>query len=883
MIELEFENTNSARWPLKARSKNFEFIFSGSFNPARIQNENLRNLLGFCSKVLFWAILLLGIGGLFTSSYFCWLLKDPLFLIRPSVFNIAFYFGIFAALYLWSQKKEKEISQYSPNLAGWESLGGLKNGVRVDIFELFSESAKKVWGNSLNMAKKRRDDLKKLNPKFNLRINPEVTANDLALSLLNDKNIGMVFLRLGVDIDEIKKLVKKYSLINSEEPKETLAKIPFAAFTESLKLHNKTVDPLMLLCALAQNLPKEHFLQAMFFNIDLTADKLEIISSWIFNLKILSDDLKIFHKLSKFKPDNEINKGLTSVPTYYLDQFSRDLTHMAKRGALPLALGRGADLHEIFKILSSGSRNLLVKGEAGTGRTTLVNELAYKMATEQVPKIWQDKRLVSLEISAILGQPQKCEQIFIQCLNEAEKSGNIILVIEDAHSLARASSQNGLSLLELLVDFLQNYNLMAIATTGLEDYVDYLKPCANFDQVFTSYELSPLSKEGIMLACCVRASLLEGQNQCLFLYQAIEEAVKLTDLFMKGEGQPQKAISVLVEAANRAKNSSNKVVSPGEIQKIVSEKTHIPSQTLSQNEEEKLLNLETELSKYIVGQNAAVTAIAEGLRRARSGLSSQARPLASFLFLGPTGVGKTEIARVLAKKYFGEEHYLIRLDMSEFQGPEGIIKLLGSPERKIDPPLIKHLKNYPFCLLLLDEFEKASSEIINLFLQILEDGRLTSGQGEVLDMTHCLIIATSNAGSKQIQAGLKEHKTFEQIKQQLFSLTLTATFPPELLNRFDAIILFSSLDTEQIKQIAILQLQDLKQKLFEKGIKAEFSDNVVSDIAQNAFDPSLGARPIRRYIQDHLEGFVAKLILGKQLPRGANITIDLVDGQLTVK
>lgn len=883
MIDLDYQTSTDNLWPLKAHADRTSLVFSGGFSLKRVESERATRLLHACIEILLWAFIVFGVFTFGLSAFLGWQIRDWHFLLRPSPLNLAFWIGAFAALYLWAMHKQQALQTMGLNLLHWQEKGAAE-GEAIDVFELFDAEARAAWNNAVYLAKARSDSAKKIMPQRAVAESSlEVTANDLALALFDSKSIRLVFARLGVSGEDVKTLLHSYSIFYSDGIKPTMEKIPFVAFTEALKLHNKSIDSLMLLCALTICLPPEHILQVIFFNIDLTIEKLEILASWIFNLKLLAQDLSLFFKLSKYKPDNEVNKGLTAVPTFYLDRFSQDLTFYAKHGALPIALGRGWDLHEIFKLLSAGSRNLLIKGQPGTGRTTLINELAYKMATEQVPKIWQDKRLVALEISGILGKPERAEQVFVQCLQEAAKSDNIVLVIEDLQALAHAEGTIGLSLLELLIDFLQSHHLMVLGTSSLGDYTDYLHPAANFDATFTAYELSPLSKEGIMLACCVKASILEGKDKCFFQYPAVEQAVELTDLYLKEAGQPQKAISILVEAASRGKNSRDRVITPEVIQKIVSEKTHIPSQTFTQNEAEKLLNLEEEMAKFIVGQKAALVAVAEGLRRARSGLASANRPLASFLFLGPTGVGKTEVARVLAANYFGEEKYLLRLDMSEFRGSDGLNKLLGTPGASLDPPLVKHIKNYPFCLLLLDEFEKASPEILNLFLQVLEDGRLTSERGETLDLTHCLIIATSNAGTKDIQEGIKANKTLEQIKQQLFSLVLSNIFPPELLNRFDSIILFSPLSPEEVKRIAFLQLQGLKQKLLAKGIKADFSDTVISDIAKNAFDPLLGARPIRRYVQDHLENFIAKLLLGKSLPRGSNVLIDLENGQLVIK
>ncbi|MCX6797458.1 MAG: AAA family ATPase [Candidatus Doudnabacteria bacterium] len=877
MFELKFIKTKQPNnWPIKAIGDNFTFVFSGQLNQGRIKKENLRRILEISAQFFLWLILALGLAALAINIWASLRFHNWFFILAVSPSALIFWVSCYTTAYLWAKQKQRWLNRQILSAFYLKDEITLSQTAKktLDVYELFDEDTKKTWDNTLNYTKKYRT--KNLGPQ-------EASAIDLLLSLIDNGSVEMVFLRLGVNIEDIRTILKNYVLLSPGQSQEELSAVPFLALAETLKLHNKIIDPLMLLCGLVASLKEDHIIKAILFNIDLDLEKLETLASWIFHLKLLRDDFKLFEKLSKFKPAGEINKGLTSLPTFFLDRFGQDMTLMAKYGRLPLALGRNADLLEIFQLLADGRKNLIVKGEAGSGRTTLINELAYKMATEQVPAALQDKRLVRLEIAAILGNAQKSEYILVHALKEALASGNIILIIEDLHELSKAYGAEGLSLLEILLNFLQSHPLTAIGTTTVENYTDYLKSVADFESVFTSYELRKLTRNEILLACCIRASILEAQNRCLFRYQAIEKAVDLTDLYIKGLGQPQKTISILVEAASRAKGQTKKIITENQIQQIISEKTHIPAQTLGEEETEKLLHLEELLSKYIVGQNQAVVAVAEGLRRARSGIASKNRPLASFLFLGPTGVGKTEVARTLASVYFGDNKYLLRVDMSEYQGSDGINKFLGTPEGKIDSVIIKHIKNYPFCLLLLDEFEKAGPEILNLFLQILEDGRLTTAKGETVDLTHALIIATSNAGSREIQEGIRKNLSMDQIKTKLFSQTLTQIFPPELLNRFDGIVVFSPLSPNEIEQVSLLQLEYLKKELLNKGVKAEFSGKVIKDIAQKAFDPQLGARPIRRYIQDHLESFVAKLLLSKKIARGSKISIDLVDEKYILK
>ncbi|MCL5774711.1 MAG: AAA family ATPase [Patescibacteria group bacterium] len=887
MLELNIEKNSGQGWPMKAASGKIAFVFGGNLEADRVSKERLKVFLENTLLAVLWSLLVLGILSLAAAAYLgfnAWgmaYVTEGKFLFESSSYAFVFWISMLTNLYLWAKYMEKNADGRDADLASLEERSWQQvKEETVDVYELFDKPAKKAWNNSLKFAQKRQRDLEKL---FNEKSNeaPQILATDLLLSLLENTSVASLFYRIGVSVKDVAEVVKNYSLLAGKHRglMENFAQIPFSALQEASKLHNKAIDPLMLLCALPSCIDDEHIIQAVFLNINLSQEKLENIASWLFHLKLLGEDLRLFSRLSKFKPDSDINTGLTSVPTVFLDRYGQDLTRLAKYARLPVALGRAHDLKEMFKIATAGSGNIVVKGDVGSGRTTLINELAYKMASEQVPSIYQDKRLVKLEISGILGSGQKTESLLVQTLKEAVFSGNIILVIEDIHELAKAVTASGLSLLDILINFLQSHQLTVIATTSVEDYTEHLRDAPNFEQVFNPYELRHLSRNEILLACCIRCSLLEAHNDCLFKYQAIEQAVDLSDIYIRGQNQPQKAIAVLVEAAARAKQAPHKIVTETLIQEIISEKTHIPAQTLKEDETEKLLHLEELMGRRVIGQRAAVTAVAEGLRRARSGLASGARPLASFLFLGPTGVGKTEIARTLADIYFGEDRFLLRLDMSEYHGPDGITKLLGRSDMDNDTPIVRHIKNYPFCLLLLDEFEKASPEITNLFLQILEDGRLTSGKGEVLDLTHTLIIATSNAGSTDIQDGIRQGLSIDRIKTRLFNQTLNKFFPPELLNRFDAVVVFSPLTQDEIEQVSLLQLQALQKELLQKGVKANFTINVARDVAQNAYDPALGARPIRRYIQDHLEAFVAKLLLQKKLKRGSIVTIDLVDGE----
>lgn len=781
------------------------------------------------------------------------------FFLEPHFFNFAFWLSVIADLYLWALFIERHrLAQARLSL-----LRSQTKQSSIDVYAAYSESAKKVWNDALTKAS-----------------GQPVTMWHILQSLLIDPQVQITLMRLKISIPRATELFTH----TGQALPEVVLRVPFAAFAKASELRSMEVTPLTMLCGLLSELPPNHELIANLELLQIDMPSLLLVARWMTTVDALASEQKRFRHLASFKPDNEINVGLTAVPTPYLDQFSEDLTVQAKFGHLPLALGREGDIEEIFKILDEGKPHLLFMGNIGTGRTTVINDVAHKMATEEVPRLLQDKRLIALQLAAISGSQAPAEKVLIEALTEAERSGNIVLVMEDVHLLAKMQSSQGLSILEVLLNHLQSSNLVILATTTENDYQNYLHNALNFESLFTRYELQKLSEDAIVIAACIKASLLENQHNLFFTLESIRQAAALSEQYVQDMGQPQKTVAVLAEIAQKFSDSKLVVITGEMVGEYISEKAHVPTAVVSGDEADKLLTLEAKLSESVVGQKEAVKAVSAALRRARSGLdSTKQRPIASFLFVGPTGVGKTELAKTLAREYFGDPKFLLRLDMSEYRGDDGLQRLLGSPDDVANSLFVNHLKNYPFCLFLLDEFEKASPEVLNLFLQILEDGRLTTGKGETLNLTHAIIIATSNAGTADIQTGLKGGENLESIKSRLFEQILMKQFAPELLNRFDGVILFTPLSQAEVEQVARLQLAGLAAQLEqEKGLKFVYSDDTVSFIAAHGYDQSLGARPIRRFIQDSVENLLAEYLLRNKPQRGTQLTLVIKDDQLTL-
>lgn len=865
--EIQFSPA-SGNWPLRAQREDVSLVFTGDFNQARVLQEKAVAASTKLVDLIAYIVVGIGLLAFIYSAYDIGVGKtDLLFAFRGSWENLFVWVGVLAALYVWARRiqeaAEYEVSRVlsAANLSSWKKLGG-----QIDVYSLYTRGAREVWNEIMRVQSERKAS--------------EPNTVHVFLALLQHKSIEMVFYRFGVSPKEViaalEGMLEQPLDVNKES--EWVARLPFVAFSEAVKLRNRSVDPLMLLCALVLELPDGHPIQKFLYNLDLTYDKLEIIASWLFNLDLLIEEDRVFRKLAKHKSDIGINKGLTAVPTPYLDQFSVDLTIKAKYHKLPLAMGRETDTDKVLDLLSHNGKSVLVMGGVGTGRSTVLAEIAYRMASEQVPDAVQDKRLIRLELAGILGSKASPEQALSNIFNEAGHSGNIIFALDDVQQLTKAVGSEGLSVLELLLGLMEDSRIPVIATTTPENYQTKLSSTANFTERFVTYELIDLDERAIMLASSVQASMLEASTGAFFQFQAVQEAVRLSDSFFHDVGQPQKTVQLLSEAAQSVKSAPEgpqKLITPEIIQKVVSEKTHVPTASFTQEEADKLLNLESEIGRRVIGQQEAVKAVAEGMRRARSGLSSGQRPLASFLFVGPTGVGKTELAKTLAAVYFGDERYLLRLDMSEYRGDDGMRKLVGIPGQSVETPFVTHLKTYPFSLFLLDELEKASPDVLNLFLAVLEDGRITTASGQTLDLTHTIIISTSNAGTPEIQSGIKEGHTLENIKSELMEKILINYYRPEFLNRFDGVILFEPLKPAEIEQITSLQLAQVARKLEERKIKLSFSEAAINKVALDAFDPLLGGRPIRRYIQDHVESVIAKLLLSKSLDRGGQVTIDV--------
>ncbi len=565
--------------------------------------------------------------------------------------------------------------------------------------------------------------------------------------------------------------------------------------------------------------------------------------------------------------------------TLALDRYSRDITSELTSGRLrPYLVGRDLEIDTVTKILARHSRqNVLLVGEPGVGKSTIVQALAMRSLNGLTLTAVRYKRFLQLDLTSLLSSagPGEVEQRTKDLLTDAERAGNIVLVIPDISYLVGAGEgvvQNDLS--GLFLQALQGNRIQVIALTDHQGFTKYLEPRKSFVQSFETVEVAPASVEQSIRVLEKIAPEIESRQALTLTYAAIKAAAELSQRYLPTKDLPGKAIDLLDEAAVEASSGGKNKLDAEALATLITRKTRIPLGKLEGPEKDKLLNLEAALHERVVGQDQALQAVSGALRRARAGLRDERRPIGVYLFLGPTGVGKTETAKAVAAAYFGNEKAMIRLDMSEYASSEDQVKLIGANGES--GKLTEAVTQNPFSLILLDEVEKASPKILDTFLQVFDEGRLTDGSGRTVDFTNDIIIATSNAGAEQIREIIKSKSDLASQKGALIDQLLkSGIFRPEFLNRFDEIVLFEPLSVPEIVKVVQLMLRTLDQRLKRQDITLEITDAAVKKIAEAGYDPIFGARPLRRYIQDHVEGVLAKKLLEDEVKRGDTITLDV--------
>lgn len=652
---------------------------------------------------------------------------------------------------------------------------------------------------------------------------------------------------------------------------EKIEKIMLLAFEEARRGFAKAVEPAHIFSAVSQL--GDDYIKRLIALFDLRPGDL---ASVVVFRHTASPKLTGFFSRHFRKRARVINRAWTSRPTPKLDKHSTDLTGLARAGEIGFIVGHEAEYKRVVDILSRESRpNALLIGEPGVGKDTLVRHLAFQMVNDRVPKPLFDKRLVEVHFSNILAHASgdNLENMLREIAGEVAKAGNVILYIPDIHQLSKSETSGRLSAIDVLLPIFRDGFFSVIGATTPREYKKFLEPNSEFSAAFEEVEVQELSEEESERYLAYKSLLLERPHDIVISFGAIKQAVKLAHKYFRQSLLPTSAEDLLKEALAKALREGKTSLTAEEVISTAESRVNVPMRFAGKAEAESLLNLEEKIHESLIDQEEAVVAVSRSLREYRSGLSRKGAPIASFLFVGPTGVGKTELSKILSKLQFGSEKFLVRFDMSEYQQKESLVRFIGSADGSIFGSLTDAVLKHPYSLILLDEFEKANSDIINLFLQVLDDGRITDGLGRVVSFENTIVIATSNAHSVFIKESLEKGRTMEEISGQL-KTKLTDFFRPELLNRFSKIIVFKTLSRDDIKKITQLKLKELKKILLEtQGVSLECDESAVLELARLGFDPVFGARPLRGVISEKLNASLAERILKGQIKRGDSVLV----------
>ena len=647
-----------------------------------------------------------------------------------------------------------------------------------------------------------------------------------------------------------------------------------------------------------------------------------------------------------------------------LAEFTRDLTEAARQGKLDPVIGREKEIQRVIQILSRRTKNNPVLiGEPGVGKTAIAEGLAQRIAAADVPEELLDKRVLSLDLSGMVAGTKyrgEFEERIKKTIDEVKKAGNVILFIDELHTIVGAGSAEGaVDAANILKPALSRGEIRVVGATTLNEYRKYIEKDAALERRFQPVTVAEPTPETAIEILKGLRDKYEAHHKLAITDEAVEAAVRLSVRYINDRFLPDKAIDLMDEAASRVRMDAESaspelksleekiaalrkekaevlaaqdyekaaqlrdieqnyleqveierenwrrnlavnrgIVGEEDIAKVVAGWTGIPVTRLTEDESQRMLKLEEVLHKRVVGQDEAVTAVAKAIRRSRVGLKDPKRPIGSFLFLGPTGVGKTELCKALAEVMFGSENDMIRIDMSEYMEKHTVSRLVGSPPGYVGHEeggqLTEKVRRKPYSVVLFDEIEKAHEDVWNILLQILEDGIVTDSQGRRVDFKNAIIVMTSNVGARNITAADKplgfdgreteadEKARFDRIKQAVMD-ELRRTFKPEFLNRIDETIVFRQLTEEDIRRIAQRMLEITGKRMAQQGITLLADDEAVTALAKDGFDPQYGARPLRRAIQNEVEDAVAEQMLEGKLQSGDTAHICLQDGKVTIE
>ncbi|MTI69433.1 MAG: ATP-dependent Clp protease ATP-binding subunit [Firmicutes bacterium] len=752
---------------------------------------------------------------------------------------------------------------------------------------------------------------------------------------------------LGIDLDNLKKqIIEKIGYGNTKE--ELLGFTPRTkkvfelSFIEARNLGHNYVGTEHLLLGLVKEGEGVAAITLKSLGIDLGKTKQEV-------LKMLGNNKKSNNKYEKKKGEK--------TPT--LDKYGRDLTNYASEGKLDPVIGRSKEIERVIQVLSRRTKNNpCLIGEPGVGKTAIAEGLAQEISEGKVPEILKNKRVVTLDLASMVAGAKyrgEFENRLKKVMEELRKNGNVILFIDEMHTIIGAGAAEGaIDASNILKPALARGELQAIGATTLDEYRKHIEKDSALERRFQPITVEEPNVEDTIKILKGLRDRYEAHHRVKIEDEALKGAAELSHRYITDRFLPDKAIDLIDEAAskvrlqsitappelneieqkleelsqekeesistqnyekaaqlrdkekklkdelenkknewNNKKNSKSTVVGYEEIAYVVSNWTGIPVKKMTMEESERLLKLEKILHDRVIGQNQAVKAVSNAVRRARVGLKDPNKPIGSFIFLGPTGVGKTELSKALAEAMFGDEDAMIRVDMSEYMEKHSVSRLVGSPPGYVGHDeggqLTEKVRRKPYSVILFDEIEKAHPEVFNILLQLLDDGRLTDSKGRIVDFKNTIVIMTSNVGASRIKKQKtlgfaavedEEKREYEEMKDNIMD-ELKKSFRPEFINRIDEVIVFHSLSEDNIKDIVELMVKDLEDKLKKLNINIKVNNDAKEYIADKGYDPVYGARPLERSIRKLIEDPLSEEILKGSIAKNQNIVVNFKEDKLT--
>lgn len=747
-----------------------------------------------------------------------------------------------------------------------------------NILEFLNFDAANVLSNALSVSQALRE--------------PAASANSLLLALAKYKPATYIFIRLGVDPAQLKSALEQIlgSAANILNPLKLFGNVEFADDLSNLIIeanNNRLAhqgDRITVLDFLDALFDINPLFQKIMIDAGLDKNDISSLAVWYEENIRFHENRKKFWRLENLLRKPPIGVGWIYGHPWFLSHYAANLSEQFQKGLLEIKLiGRKRVVNQIEQILArAGENNVLLVGDPGVGKRTIILGFTQMIAEGKALPALNYKRVFELNVPLITSatkDPAEVQNILIATLNEAARAGNIILTIDDFHNFIGALGGMGRTDISgILIPYFESSDIQVIATTDLVSFHKYIEGRGEIMKVFEKVEVEEADPTETQEIIQELIPTLEAKNKVLLTYGAIKSIVDSADRYIQTAPFPEKAIDLLTEVVSHAKSRKKAIIMPQDVLEVVSKKTEIPLGAVSGGEKEKLVNLESELRREIVAQDEAVKAVTRTMQRLRAGLGRRGKPAGVFLFVGPTGVGKTLTAKALAKIYFSSKDKMLRFDMSEYQDIESLDRFLGNLRINEPGQLASKVRDEPFSVILLDELEKAHKNILNIFLAVFDEGQMTDVFGRKVNFEQNIIIATSNAAADLIRDMVNQGIDPSSQKEKIISALVGGHyFSPEFLNRFDEIIIFHPLNQEHVRKIAEMLLDGLAERMREQGYLFKPTPELADYIAQVGFDPQFGARPMQRAIQDHIESVIARKILDGAIRKGEEFTLSVSD------